>query len=152
MSHSKIALYYRTNQKVKVNLLEKILNELQMVAEKYFGENIVTQIYLDNDVSGLSDDHKEFQRMLQDIKDKKVTAVITTEISRISRSISTLLDFMHRIKEMNIQFISLKHEEYSSENDSSIYKNVGQKIMIKRAKMSRLADRIVKQKLGNGGE
>lgn len=44
MSHSKIALYYRTNQKVKVNLLKKIPNELQMVAEKYFGENIVSQI------------------------------------------------------------------------------------------------------------
>lgn len=82
--------------------------------------------------------------MLQDINEKKVSAVITTDISRISRSLSTSLDFMHRMKELNIQFIS-------SENNSLIYKNVGQKIMNKRAKMSRLADRRVRQKLGNGG-
>lgn len=68
----------------------------------------VIEIYTDKDYSGKDTNRPAFRRMLQDIKQGHVNAVIVTELSRISRDVKDFCNFWEFMKLHKGTFISLK--------------------------------------------
>ena len=64
-------------------------------------------IYREEGKSGKNVDRPEFKRMVRDIENDKITAVICTRIDRVSRSIIDFLHFHEFLKENEAIFISL---------------------------------------------
>ena len=77
------------------------------------GENYV--IYQDNGFSGKNTDRPDYQRMLKDIMDGKITKVIVYKLDRISRSVLDFARMMDTFQKYNIAFISAtEHFDTSS--------------------------------------
>ena len=51
-------------------------------------------IYADEGMTGTKDNRKEFQRMLQDARDRKIDLIITKSISRFARNTVTMLTIL----------------------------------------------------------
>lgn len=69
---------------------------------------------------GTSFERKEFQRMLKDIKRKKVNPdlLLTTETSRFSRNLFLAFDMIEKLKKKNIKVDSLQEINYRSVGNS----------------------------------
>lgn len=57
--------------------------------------------------SGAVDDRPAFLELQSAIKNKKFDVLIVTELSRISRKLSSILDFIQQLQNNNIEFISI---------------------------------------------
>ena len=73
----------------------------------------VVAIYREEGESGKNVDRPQYQRMVQDIEDGKINAVICTKIDRISRSLIDFYDFHEFLREHQGTFISL-HENWDT--------------------------------------
>lgn len=69
----------------------------------------VVKIYSDVE-SGAKDERKEFQEMLSSIESGVFSGIVVTEISRISRKMTTLGKFMEKLQNSNIDFISITQD------------------------------------------
>ena len=81
-----IAIYARKS----VFREDSISIESQIEHCQYEAKGEETIVYSDNGFSGKNTDRPEYQRMIEDIKSKKINKVIVYKLDRISRSI---LDF-----------------------------------------------------------
>lgn len=100
------ALYARVSTEEQSG---SIVSQLQRLNEylRYKGENLPILIYKE-ERSGKDTNRPEYQRLLSDIRAKKIHAVICTEISRISRSIIDFHYFLEALQENSVNFVSLK--------------------------------------------
>lgn len=63
--------------------------------------------YREEGKSGKNTDRPEFQRMLADVRARRVNTVIVYKLDRISRSIADFLDLWNTFEEYGVEFISL---------------------------------------------
>lgn len=64
------------------------------------------EIYRDSGASGKDIDRPAFQKLLKDIKNKKITKVITYRLDRISRNIVDFGNLIQMFQKYNVDFIS----------------------------------------------
>lgn len=115
----KIAIYCRVSTdeqaKNKEGSITSQVHRLQMkVDEKNRYENgkwgKVVDIYKDEAYSGKNTDRPEFQRLIADIKRKRVNTVMVTELSRLSRSVADFLNFINEIEKLGCDFICPQYD------------------------------------------
>lgn len=82
--------------------------------EKYIAKNLtnveLTVEYLDAGISGKNTDRPELQKLLDDIKNKKIDSVIFLKLDRLSRSLQDILSLFNTFESNNIQVIIVKEK------------------------------------------
>jgi len=68
----------------------------------------IVEWYTDKDLSGKDMNRPALRRMLEDIRDGRINAVIVTELSRLSRSVRDFCQLWDFLKQHNATFLSLK--------------------------------------------
>ena len=106
-----IAIYARKS----VFREDSISIESQIEHCQYEARGEETIVYSDNGFSGKNTDRPEYQRMIEDIKSKKINKVIVYKLDRISRSILDFSRMMDLFQKMNVAFVSAtEHFDTSS--------------------------------------
>ena len=106
-----IAIYARKS----VFREDSISIESQIEQCRYEAKGAECVIYSDNGFSGKNTDRPEYQRMVEDIKAKKIDKVIVYKLDRISRSILDFSNMMNLFQDMNVAFVSAtEHFDTSS--------------------------------------
>ena len=106
-----IAIYARKS----VFREDSISIESQIEMCRYEAKGAECVVYSDNGFSGKNTDRPEYQRMIEDIKDKKIDKVIVYKLDRISRSILDFSNMMNLFQKLNVAFISAtEHFDTSS--------------------------------------
>ena len=115
----KVAIYCRvsTDEQAKnkegsitsqVQRLEMKVNEKNCYENGRWGK--VVNIYKDEAYSGKNTDRPEFQRMLADVKSKRINTILVTELSRLSRSVTDFLNFIKELEDQGCDFICLQYD------------------------------------------
>jgi len=84
--------------------------ETQLVALKDYCQRNNYQIkekYLDNGISGATDNRPAFNKMLEDMRSGKINCVMVYKLDRIGRSLQHLLNLFEEFKNEGVEFISL---------------------------------------------
>lgn len=106
-----IAIYARKS----VFREDSISIESQIEQCRYEAKGAECVVYSDNGFSGKNTDRPEYQRMVEDIKDKKIDKVIVYKLDRISRSILDFSNMMNLFQKLNVAFVSAtEHFDTSS--------------------------------------
>lgn len=108
----------KENQKMDVVIYVRVSTEMQEEKDslnnqiercssycKMKGFNVVS-IYKDVE-SGAKDNRLDFQKMLSDMELGLFQAIVVTELSRISRKLITLINFLENFQSCNVNFISI---------------------------------------------
>ena len=74
--------------------------------ESHFGE--IKSLYIDRAKSGKDTNRPELQKLLQDIREKKVNLVLVTELSRISRNMKDFSEIWELMQKLGCGFQSLR--------------------------------------------
>ena len=82
---------------------------------------VLVDIYSDNGISGTIIDRPEFQRMLQDCRDKKIDLVITKSVTRFARNTVILLDTIRELKKLGIDCFFEKENMHSISPDGELF-------------------------------
>lgn len=115
MSSKKIGFYIRVSTEEQAenpegsikNQRERLQQTVRLKNhEQNFGE--VVDIYIDRAKSGKNTRRPELQRMLKDIKNKRINLVMSSELSRVSRSIKDFSDIWEMMKSNGCGFLSLR--------------------------------------------
>ena len=77
-------------------------------------------IYADEGMTGTKDNRKEFQRMLQDARDRKIDLIITKSISRFARNTVTMLEVVRELKDINVDVYFEKENIHSISGDGEL--------------------------------
>lgn len=105
-----IAAIYSRKSKFTVKG-ESVENQVHLCKEYAKRMNIETfLIYEDEGFSGKNVDRPQFQKMLQEAKDKKFNVLICYKLDRVSRNISDFLNLIEELQNLNIDFISIKEQ------------------------------------------
>lgn len=82
------------------------------------------EFYIDDGITGTVTDRPAYQRMLKNIKEKKIDTIIVKDFSRLSRNDADMADFLkYEIKKLKIRLISLGDNfdsKYTSEMDIGV--------------------------------
>ena len=116
----KIAIYCRvsTDEQAK-NKEGSLTSQLQRLRLKVDEKNRnykkdkwgkVVKVYEDKACSGKSADRPEFQKMLNDIRSKRIDTVMVTELSRLSRSVTDFLNFIKELENCGCDFICPQYD------------------------------------------
>ena len=115
----KIAIYCRVSTDEQARNKEgSITSQIQRLKMKVDEKNNygdgkwgkVMSIYKDEAYSGKNTDRPEFQRMITDIKNKRINTVLVTELSRLSRSVTDFLNFIKELEDYGCDFICLQYD------------------------------------------
>ncbi|MFD1348604.1 recombinase family protein [Oceanobacillus caeni] len=91
------------------NSLEHQKEECIKKAHKLFGDNITITFYVDEGVSARSLKGRiGLNHMILDVRMSKLDAIITYDISRISRTLTHCLCIIEEIRDSNVKFILVK--------------------------------------------
>lgn len=99
------------------------------ILEKYCQEKgfIISDIYIDDGYSGTNFNRPDFQRMIQDIEDKKINLVITKDQSRLGRDYIMAGHYMEIYFPIhNVRYIALNDgvDTINGNNDILPFKNI----------------------------
>lgn len=84
----------------------------------------IVDFYIDDGYSGVNFDRPDFQRMLQDIKEKKINCVIVKDLSRFGRNYIEVGKYIERLFPLlGVRFIAI-NDNYDSEDDTSAANNI----------------------------
>lgn len=100
-----VALYCRTSTAHQ----EKGLESQERALVKYCENNGISnyKLFSDFNYSGKLSSRPEFDKMIQLVLDEKVEMIITPNLSRVSRSLKSLLETMELLQNYNVEFLSL---------------------------------------------
>ena len=123
MMKNKVAAYLRLSKEEFINQKESnsITNQRQIIDNylKEHKEYKLVDYYVDDGYTGTNFDRPEFQRMLEDIKNKKIDVIIIKDLSRLGRNYIETSNFVEVVfPTMGVSIISVD-EDY--EIDSSDY-------------------------------
>ncbi len=111
-----IGLYIRVSTEKQVEhgySLDAQKEEGSHVAYRTFGQDIHIESYVDGGISGKNTkDRPALNRMMKDVAEGNLDAIITYKVSRLSRSLSDSLKLVEHIHKENVRFISIKEGEY----------------------------------------
>ena len=97
-----IAIYARKS----VFREDSISIETQIETCRYEAKGEACIVYADNGYSGKNTDRPEYQKMIEDIKARKIHKVIVYKLDRISRSILDFSNMIFLFQKLNVSFIS----------------------------------------------
>ncbi|MFD1606542.1 recombinase family protein [Oceanobacillus luteolus] len=113
-----VGLYIRvsTNRQLEHGFsLDAQLEEGTKEAHRQFGQDILIESYVDGGISGKNTkDRPALNRMMKDVADGNIDAIITYKVSRLSRSLSDSLKIVEEIHREKVRFISIKEGEYGT--------------------------------------
>jgi len=67
----------------------------------------ITQEYVDDGFSGSNVNRPAFERLLKDMREGKVSCILTWRLDRIGRSLQHLLSFLQELRNRKVDFISM---------------------------------------------
>lgn len=84
----------------------------------------VVDFYIDDGYSGVNFDRPDFQRMLQDIKDKKINCLIVKDLSRLGRNYIEVGKYIERLFPfLGVRFIAI-NDNFDSADDAALSNNI----------------------------
>ncbi len=104
-----VSLYIRVSTDRQANegdSLEEQENELKKFCD--YRRFKIHKIHVEKGKSGGNTNRPEYQRMIADVKAKKINAVVVKKIDRLSRSLLDFEAFMKLLGEQGMEFISIK--------------------------------------------
>lgn len=98
----KVAIYCR------VSTDEQDADKQEFICEEYCNRNDheIFKIYKDV-ISGATTSRKEFNKLIEDMRNYKFNAIIVTKLDRIGRSLQHLLSLFDEFKKKGIHFIAV---------------------------------------------
>jgi site-specific DNA recombinase len=111
----KVSLYIRvsTEKQLEGDSLEEQESELKKFCE--YKKYLIHKIHIERGQSAKDTNRVEYQKLLADIKNKKINAIIVKKLDRLSRSLLDFEEFMRTAQEFNVEFISLR-ENFDTTN------------------------------------
>ncbi len=114
----KIALYIRVSTEEQARVQDGSLVSQRKRLEEYVdGQNRrdhgwgqIVDVYVDEGRSAKDMNRPEFQRLLSDVRTGKINLILSTELSRMSRSIRDFCDIWDLFKKHNANFITLREQ------------------------------------------
>lgn len=109
----KIAIYSRKSKFTGKG--ESIENQIELCRQyisAHYGDTALKNItvYEDEGFSGGNTDRPQFQTMMKDARDKKLSAIVCYRLDRISRNISDFTGLIQEFEKLNISFISIRED------------------------------------------
>ncbi|MGL5149095.1 MAG: recombinase family protein [Clostridium sp.] len=107
----KIAIYSRKS--IFTGKGESIENQIEMCKDyfsRYNNTHVEYLIYEDEGFSGGNTNRPEFQRLLNDAKDKKFKSLVCYRLDRISRNVADFSQTLELLQNNNIDFISIREQ------------------------------------------
>lgn len=84
----------------------------------------IVDFYVDDGYSGVNFDRPDFQRMLQDIKNKKIDCVIVKDLSRLGRNYIEVGKYIERLFPfLGVRFIAI-NDNFDSADDAALSNNI----------------------------
>lgn len=84
----------------------------------------IVDFYTDDGYSGVSFDRPDFQRMLKDIRDKKINCVIVKDLSRLGRNYIEVGKYIERLFPLlGVRFIAI-NDNFDSADDTAVSNNI----------------------------
>lgn len=105
----KVALYIRVSTERQANegdSLEEQENELKKYCD--FRKFAIHQTYIERGKSGGNTNRPEYQKLVKDIRQKNISAVVVKKLDRLSRSLLDFENLMNLMNENEVEFISIK--------------------------------------------
>ena len=75
-------------------------------------------VYADEAVTGTKDNREEFNKLLDECRNRKVDMIITKSISRFARNTVKMLETVRELKELNVDVFFEKENIHSMSEDS----------------------------------
>ena len=124
MNKWKIGAYLRLSSddgdKLESNSISNQKELIRQFAKREIGINIM-EYYIDDGYSGTDFNRPDFQRMVEDIKEEKINAVIVKDLSRFGRNYIAVGQYIEEIfPTYNIRFISINDNIDSYKDPSSL--------------------------------
>jgi site-specific DNA recombinase len=98
----KAGLYGRVSTKE-----QDVDKQVQELIEYCKRNNYEYELYVDKGISGAKESRPEFNRLMEDVRLKKLDLVVVYKIDRLARSMQHFLKIMQELKNKNIGFISI---------------------------------------------
>ncbi len=105
----KVALYIRVSTERQANegdSLEEQEKELKKFCD--FRNFDIHNLYIERGKSGGNTNRPEYQKLIKDIEQKKIQAVIVKKLDRLSRSLMDFENLMNLMNKNEVEFISIK--------------------------------------------
>lgn len=116
MDKLKVSTYIRVStgrQAREGDSLEEQESELKKFCE--YKNYLIHKMHIERGRSAKDTNRPEYQKLLEEIKEKKVNAVVVKKLDRLSRSLLDFEDFMQIAQKNDVEFISLK-ENFDTTN------------------------------------
>src|SRR3989339_1193064 len=117
MQH-KIGIYVRVSTEEQAQIAEGSLEsqqhrlrsfvEVKNLQEKNWGK--VVETYIDDGYSAKNTNRPAYQRMLKDLRNGKISLILITDLSRLSRSISDFCILLKELEKYKAKFLSVKEQ------------------------------------------
>jgi site-specific DNA recombinase len=105
----KVALYIRVSTERQANegdSLEEQEKELKKFCD--FRNFDIHNLYIERGKSGGNTKRPEYQKLIKDIEQRKIQAVVVKKLDRLSRSLMDFENLMNLMNENQVEFISIK--------------------------------------------
>ena len=105
----RVALYIRVSTERQANegdSLEDQENDLKKYCD--FRNFSIHNIYIERGKSGGNTNRPEYQKLIKDIKQRKINAVVVKKLDHLSRSLLDFENLMNLMNENEVEFISIK--------------------------------------------
>jgi site-specific DNA recombinase len=112
----KVSVYIRVStgrQASEGDSLEEQEKELKKFCE--YKNYLIHKIHIERGKSAKDTNRPEYQKLITDIKEKKINAVVVKKLDRLSRSLLDFEEFMRVAQDKDVEFISLK-ENFDTTN------------------------------------
>lgn len=112
----KVSLYIRVSTGRQANegdSLEEQEKELKKFCE--YKSYLIHKVHIERGRSAKDTNRPEYQKLLSDVKDKRINAVVVKKLDRLSRSLLDFEEFMKTAQANDVEFISLK-ENFDTTN------------------------------------
>jgi len=114
----KVAIYLRVSTEEQARILDgSLVSQRQRLIDYVDGQNSrgtnwgsIVDFYIDEGKSAKDMKRAEFQRLLADVKSGRINLILSTELSRLSRSISDFCTLWDLFKKHNTSFITLREQ------------------------------------------
>ena len=119
-----IGAYIRISNEEKDKLESNSINNQRVLINEYIAKHQdlnLLDYYIDDGYSGTSFNRPAFKRLLEDIRDKKVNAIIVKDLSRFGRNHIEVDNYIENIfPVLNVRFISIIDGFDSYENSDGV--------------------------------
>lgn len=106
-----VGIYTRLSKedggKKNLNTIENQMEMLIKYIEKY--EDLqLKEVYIDNGFTGTNFERPDFNRLMNDLKEKKIDCVIVKDLSRFGRNYITVGEYLYKVfPSLDVRFISI---------------------------------------------